>query len=1023
MSLTTSVTPSQPLMLIAANFTAEPLEPALAFWLNQFNIPGRIKFAPYNQLFQQLLDPMSLMARNTSGVNVLLVCLEDWLGPGRANVENNETCNDASANPTLTSVAPKHIPAGMVPYQLPNGMTIAHQNKYETDYLYTEIFLDQAYLKHGITIKDGDCIVDIGANIGMFTLFAQQLSGRGKIYAIEPSPPVFETLQVNAGLYGDNVKVINCGISNKTKTATFTYYPHSSVFSGFVADKTADETILRTIIQNQQQISSGESSAEYVNTFLRDGRMDSIQYACQLRSLSDIIRAEQIEKIDLLKLDAEKSELDVLQGIHSADWPKIRQIVMEVHENAEYTVLTQVSEILTQQGFEVQVDQESLLAGTTFYNIYAWRPDSEELDVSANFQRASLDAHLQRNVDELAQAIKDASQRNPVPTLLCLCPPAPSTNAKSHVSTLILAMESALSTQLADTKNVMLLTSAEMQQYATSAYFDPYAYKTGHVPYTSAMFAAMGTAIIRKYRAMYARPYKVIVLDCDQTLWRGVCAEDGAQGISISPAYEQLQTFMVEQAAKGMLLCLCSKNQEADVWAVFEQRADMLLKKEHLVSWRINWTPKSANLIDLAQELQLGLDSFIFIDDNPLECAEVRANCPTVLTLQLPENPQEIGAFLNHVWAFDRLHVTQEDRERTRQYQQNAERERIRHAAPTLKQFIDSLELDVQIAPMIPSQVERVSQLTQRTNQFNLTNMRRSEAEIEQIRVSATNICLTVTVRDRFGDYGLVGTVIFDISERTVKVDTFLLSCRALGRHVEHRMLGRLAEIAAERGADKIMLPYMETTRNQPIYEFLEQVGANCKKENEQGAHYILPVHVAASALAQAERATSSPAQMSVASHASTPTLSTDIVNSELFQKIATELNSPEKILAALELQTRPRPDLSQAYEPPQNEVEQKVVGIWQDILHVDKVGVNDNFTELGGGSLQVVQIHSRLTQALKIKLPITQLFALPTVRALIQYLEREQLSTEAATNAVQDRASKQRMVMSRHKLARNRVR
>ncbi|MCB0100042.1 MAG: FkbM family methyltransferase, partial [Caldilineaceae bacterium] len=267
MSLT-SVTPSQPLMLIAANFTAEPLEPALAFWLNQFNIPGPIKFAPYNQLFQQLLDPTSLMARNTSGVNVLLVCLEDWLGAGRANAENSDSCNDLRANPALTSVAPSHVPSGMVSYQLPNGMTIAHQNRYETDYLYIEIFQDQAYLKHGITIKDGDCIVDIGANIGMFTLFAQQLSSHGNIYAIEPSPPVFETLQVNAGLYGDNVKVINCGVSNENKMATFTYYPHSSVFSGFVADKIADETVLRTIIQNQQQISSGESSAEYVNTFL-----------------------------------------------------------------------------------------------------------------------------------------------------------------------------------------------------------------------------------------------------------------------------------------------------------------------------------------------------------------------------------------------------------------------------------------------------------------------------------------------------------------------------------------------------------------------------------------------------------------------------------------------------------------------------------------------------------------------------------------------------------------------------------
>ncbi|MEZ4706054.1 MAG: FkbM family methyltransferase [Caldilineaceae bacterium] len=1020
-----SVTPTQPTIYVSANFTAEPLEPALAFWLQQFDLPGQIKFAPYNQLFQQLLDPTSQLASNKNGLNVLLICLEDWLNASRANAENHASPHAASNSSELALTARARIPAGMAQHQLPNGMTIAHQNAYETEYLFTEIFQDQAYLKHGITIKEGDCIVDIGANIGMFTLFAQQFANHGKIYAIEPSPPVFETLQINARLYGDNVTVLNCGVSDANKTATFTYYPHSSVFSGFAADKTADETVLRAIIQNQQQPMQGELSDEYVNTFLHNGRLDSVQYACQLRSLSDIMEAEQIEKIDLLKLDAEKSELAVLQGIRAADWPKIRQIVMEAHENADGTVLMQVTEILAQQGFEVQVDQESLLAGTTFYNIYAWRPTSAASAASTDAKLAEMDTRLQRNIHELARAIQSASQRSAVPLLLCLCPAAPATMAKPGAAALIAQMESALGSQLAELKNVTLITSAEMQrQYATPAYFDVYAYKTGHVPYTSALFAALGSAIMRKYRAMQARPYKVIVLDCDHTLWYGVCAEDGAQGVSMSPAYRQLQAFMIDQAANGMLLCLCSKNQAADVWSVFDQRTDMPLQKEHLVAWRINWRPKSENLRSLAQELQLGLDSFIFIDDNPLECAEVRANCPEVLTLQLPADQEEIGAFLHHVWAFDRLRITQADRDRTRQYQQNAQRERMRQDAPTLQQFLDTLELDVQIAPMTPNQIERIAQLTQRTNQFNLTNVRYTEAEIAHILTSPNHACLTVTVSDRFGDYGLVGAAIFSVTHQAFEVDTFLLSCRALGRHVEHRILGKLAEMAADRGVDKIMLPCAETARNQPAREFVEQVGANFKAQTGQGALYTLPVHVAAAALAQAEAAASSPVGPTVTPAADQPTTSNGAAaNSELFQKIAIALNSAAKVAAALELQTRPRPDLPQHYTPPQTEIEHKVARIWQDVLHLDQVGVNDNFIELGGGSLQVVQIHSRLTQALNMTLPITQLFGLPTIRAIIQYLERENGAASTAANAVQDRASKQRMAMNRQKLARNRVR
>src|SRR5262249_37172687 len=161
----------------------------------------------------------------------------------------------------------------------------------------------------------------------------------------------------------------------------------------------------------------------------------------------------------------------------------------------------------------------------------------------------------------------------------------------------------------------------------------------------------------RRIHALTSPPYKLVVLDCDNTLWKGVLGEDGVDGIAIPPAWARLQEHMVHLANQGFLLGLCSKNNEADVLAVLDHRAEMILKRDHLVGWRINWQPKSENLRAMAHELNLGLDSVIFLDDNPVECAEVRAGCPEVLTLHLPIEG-DMSRFLEHVWAFDQTKVT-----------------------------------------------------------------------------------------------------------------------------------------------------------------------------------------------------------------------------------------------------------------------------------------------------------------------------------------------------------------------------
>src|SRR5262249_30133567 len=237
-----------------------------------------------------------------------------------------------------------------------------------------------------------------------------------------------------------------------------------------------------------------------------------------------------------------------------------------------------------------------------------------------------------------------------------------------------------------------------------------------------------------------------------------------------------------------------------DVVQVFEQRTEMVLQRRHLVAWRVNWKRKSENIRSLAEELQVGLESFIFIDDDPLECAEVQANCPEVLALQLPGNPDVLSKFLRNLWVFDRGNITEEGGERTALYRESFQRKQFRRQAPSFEEFLTGLRLKIQISTLAPHQLSRVSELTNRTNQFNFTTIRRSEVETKQLCELEGAECLVVHVKDRFGNYGFVGVVIFKAHGGAMILDTFLLSCRALGRRVEYRMLARLGETARERG-------------------------------------------------------------------------------------------------------------------------------------------------------------------------------------------------------------------------------
>jgi FkbH-like protein len=470
-----------------------------------------------------------------------------------------------------------------------------------------------------------------------------------------------------------------------------------------------------------------------------------------------------------------------------------------------------------------------------------------------------------------------------------------------------------------------------------------------------------------------------------------------------------LQTFMVRQHDAGMLLCLCSKNAEDDVYEVFAQRDDMPLTREHVVTSRINWQPKSANLRELAEELQLGLDSFIFIDDNPVECAEVRANCPEVLVLPLPEDTTTIPRFLDHVWAFDHLKITEEDRKRTSMYQQNIQREKARSTSLTLTDFLAELNMQVRIAPPTPAQLPRVSQLTQRTNQFNFTTIRRSEAEIQQLCQGGKLECRVVEVSDRFGDYGLVGVMLFELAPEALVLDTMLLSCRVLGRGVEHQMLAHLGQVASEQQRASVDIRYLPTKKNQPALDFLTGVVGDYQEPAEEGLLFRVPTDYARNVTyTPAESAPPADANGESKPKAASAASAIDAALLERFVQIANTLYDADQVLdRASARQVQQRSEAAGAYVAPGSDLEQSIAAVWQEVLGLERVGSRDNFFEIGGTSLKGVQLIAQLKQRLGVELSIVNLFESPTVSAMAAMLGTNGSSGAAASE--QARASRER--------------
>lgn len=965
-------------VIIAANFTADPLEDSLRFWNEYFSSPFSFEFASYNQVYQQLLDPSGTFHNNQNGINVILLNPEEWM-------DNDE----GRLLPVVTGEVYKSLLQNMVVYLLPNKMEIVHINRYETDYLYKEIFRDRCYQKHEITLNDNDTVIDVGANIGLFTLYVNAQIRNARVFSYEPSPIVFELLHINAGLYCRNTKVFNKGISDKRGKALFTFYPNSSVFSGFAADQVEDTEIISHVIGN---ILKDESSADdlvinnYVNEITGD-RLKKETYECNLITVTDIIRENNLDKVDLLKIDAEKSELEILAGIEDEDWPKIKQIVIEIHDKTGLR-LEKAKEILYGRGFHIDIDEETTLRESGLFNLYAKR-NVDDLKNNDNEIINAGSVPFNHNIRQFTDALISFASHSSSPVIFGITPPSPKILSDERKNQIIIDAEKNLLKELNDIENIYTIPSNDfLTAFNVENYYDNTGREIGHIPYTPGFYASLGTTIFRKSFSLINSGCKVIVLDCDNTLWKGVCGEDGYDGIQITENYKFLQNFLIEQFNSGKLICLCSKNNEKDIDSVFDKRPDMILKKKHIISARINWNTKSENLKSIISELNLSPDSFVFIDDNPVECAEVRINCPEVITLNLPRNKNDIPLFLKNIWLFDIKGITEEDKKRTGFYKSNILRNQYKKTSSTLKDFINGLNLKISVTEADESQLDRAAQLTFRTNQFNFTTIRRNESEIRTLLNKGNYHCLLTEVSDRFGDYGITGMLLYSVFNGRIIVDTLLLSCRVFGKGVEYKILSELGKRGLKENIREVEIKYISSSKNKPALDFINSLTPSGRKRNEDALIFTFTPGFLSELKYEPDSGKSNSVELIEKSGTISAETTQGHLSSDQFQNIADELSDINLLLDKISsLNAKENSGINKNIVLPRKGIELRLSGIWHRVLGIKNISINDNFFDCGGTSLKAVQLIAEIKKEMNRVISIIDLFEYPTINSLAEKL------------------------------------
>ncbi len=363
--------------------------------------------------------------------------------------------------------------------------------------------------------------------------------------------------------------------------------------------------------------------------------------------------------------------------------------------------------------------------------------------------------------------------------------------------------------------------------------------RTSGAPLSQLSLRALADCHVRHLKALQGPAVKCVIVDCDNTLWGGVIGEEGVAGIVLGDSgegrrFQDFQRDLLNLRRRGTLLAICSKNEEADVLEVLRTHPDCILSEEDFATHRINWTDKADNIQSIVGELNLGLDHIVFIDDNPVECEWVSSRLPAVRVLKWPEDLEGADT-LDDLLLFDSLAVTDEDRGRTEMYRAEGLRRSAREEAPSFEDYLRSLDMRATVGSARPEHLPRVAQLTQRTNQFNLTTRRYDVAALGDLADSAHAAVVWLDLRDHFGGHGIVGCGILRTAGPTAIIDTLLLSCRVLGREVEVVLVNRLARAAVDMGASVLVGQYLPSARNGQVADLYSRLGFDGPDGEEEG--------------------------------------------------------------------------------------------------------------------------------------------------------------------------------------------
>jgi FkbH-like protein len=474
--------------------------------------------------------------------------------------------------------------------------------------------------------------------------------------------------------------------------------------------------------------------------------------------------------------------------------------------------------------------------------------------------RPDCPAIVQRAADELEANLAVLQKRLPSATIILhtvYFPPIHALTGLEHHSPYTLSTISSLFNvrigQISRERSNVLVhdTAALAAHIGYRNWFDARLWYLARCRLSREAMKSLAQSTVSLLRAWKGQTRKCVVLDLDNTLWGGIVGEDGLEGIALGEegiglAFAEFQDELLNLTRKGILLAICSKNNEEDALAVIRRHPSMRLKEDDFAARRVNWQDKAANMRDLAAELNLGLDSFIFIDDNPAERALVRSELPEILVPEWPQDPALYRAALLDLAAVHmmKVSITGEDRARTSMYRAEGERRRLLESSGgNLESYYRSLQMTARIGFADSFTIPRIAQLTQKTNQFNLTTRRYSEADIRLLSEAPDALVLWLGLSDRFADNGIVGVMILrQLPAGEWSIDTLLLSCRVIGRTVENAFVGFACKILTDRAVERLTGDYRPTPKNAVAADLYRSLGFDPIGEQGGITRWSLPL-------------------------------------------------------------------------------------------------------------------------------------------------------------------------------------